>query len=262
MLLNYQYDQVQPTDVSLQTTLVLIHGLFGSLTNLGIIARAFQDKYNILQIDVRNHGHSQHTDDMNYQLMALDILETIDHLNIQNFIVIGHSMGGKITMKLADLMQESAQSRMQKLIVLDMTPFEYQENHHDQIFKALFAVENAHIASRKDATEIMRQYLKEEMVIQFLLKSFNKGTWLFNVQALFNHYSDIISWDNQTTNTISALFIKGGNSPYVSKPEHFEAIQTQFSNVKIAVVKGVGHWLHAEKPAEINRLIEAFIENN
>lgn len=256
MLLNYQYDQAQDSHGTQKATLVLIHGLFGSLSNLGIIAREFQSKFNLLQIDVRNHGHSAHSDEMNYQLMAQDVLQTLDHLNIEKFIAIGHSMGGKIAMKLADL----AQDRMQKMIVLDMTPFAYQENHHDQIFKALFAVENAQIESRKEATEIMRQYLKEEMVIQFLLKSFSKGKWLFNVQALFNHYADILSWENQQVNPIPALFIKGGNSPYISKVEHFSAIETQFSHSKVKVIEQVGHWLHAEKPAVVNQMISGFIE--
>ncbi|WP_296281947.1 alpha/beta fold hydrolase [uncultured Acinetobacter sp.] len=255
MLLNYQYDQATTSDNG-SPTLVLIHGLFGSLSNLGMIARAFQEKFNILQVDVRNHGHSAHADDMNYESMATDVLETIDHLNIQQFIVIGHSMGGKIAMKLADL----APTRLQKLIVLDMTPFAYKENHHDQIFKALFAVEEAQVESRKDATEIMRQYLKEEMVIQFLLKSWSKGKWLFNVQVLFKDYPTILGWTDQSVNAVPTLFIRGGNSPYLSKPEHFEAIDKQFSNHQIQVVENAGHWLHAEKPTEVNELILAFIE--
>lgn len=255
MLLNYQYDQAQSTSEN-QQTLVLIHGLFGSLSNLGIIARAFQEKFNILQLDVRNHGHSEHSVEMNYTLMASDVLETLDHLKIETFVVVGHSMGGKIAMKLADL----AQDRMLKMVVLDMTPYAYQENHHDQIFKALFAVENAQLESRKEATELMRQYLKEEMVIQFLLKSFNKGKWIFNVHALFNHYADILDWQNQSVNTVPALFIKGGNSPYISKPEHFDAIESQFSHSQVEIIQQVGHWLHAEKPAEVNQLISTFIE--
>ena len=259
MLLNFQYDQAQSTVGSQKPTLVLIHGLFGSLSNLGMIARSFHSNFNILQLDVRNHGHSAHSDEMNYDVMASDVLETIDHLSIQNFIVIGHSMGGKIAMKLADLIQQTDSDRLQKLIILDMSPFAYQENHHDQIFKALFAVENAQVESRKDATEIMRQYLKEEMVIQFLLKSWSKGQWLFNVQALHDHYADILSWDVQPQNTVPTLFIKGGKSPYISKPEHFEAIQTQFSNSTVEVIEGVGHWLHAEKPVEVNGLIAGFI---
>ena len=74
-----------------------------------------------------------------------------------------------------------------------------------------------------------------------------------------NHYADIIAWKIQPSNPIPTLFIKGEKSPYVAKPEHFEAIESQFSNAKIEVVEGVGHWLHAEKPAVVNGLIAEFI---
>lgn len=37
---------------------VLVHGLFGSLDNLGILARDLVNDYDILQVDMRNHGLS------------------------------------------------------------------------------------------------------------------------------------------------------------------------------------------------------------
>lgn len=227
--------------------LVFIHGLFGSLSNLGMLARAYYESHSVIQIDVRNHGHSAHSPEMNYAVMAQDILETLDALNIQKFSVIGHSMGGKIAMQLAN----SAGDRLEQLVVLDITPFPYKESHHDQIFKALFAVQNAQIESRQQAMQIMREYLHEEMVIQFLMKSFSKGQWLFNVEALFNHYPDIINWDVIQPWQKEALFIRGGKSAYISKDEHFAAIQQQFPRAKIAVLEDAGHWLHAEKTQQV-----------
>lgn len=230
-----------------KNTLVFIHGLFGSLSNLGMLARAYYDSHSVIQIDVRNHGHSAHAAEMNYAVMAADILETLDHLNIQKFSAIGHSMGGKIAMQLAN----QAGQRLEQLIVLDMAPFAYQENHHEQIFKALFAVKNAQVESRQQATQIMREYLSEEMVIQFLMKSFHKGQWLFNVDALFHHYSEILAWEIIQPWQKETLFIRGGKSAYISKDEHFIAIQQQFPHAQIAVIEDAGHWLHAEKTQQV-----------
>lgn len=245
MILNHQiYLNESATE---KTPLVFIHGLFGSLSNLGMLARAYYESHSVIQIDVRNHGYSAHSPEMNYAVMAQDILETLDALNIQKFSVIGHSMGGKIAMQLAN----SAGERLEQLVVLDMTPFAYNESHHDQIFKALFAVQNAQIESRQQAMQIMREYLHEEMVIQFLMKSFNKGQWLFNVEALFNHYPDIINWNVIQPWQKETLFIRGGKSAYISKDEHFAAIQQQFPYAKIAVIEDAGHWLHAEKTQQI-----------
>ena len=164
-------------------------------------------------------------------------------------------MGGKLVMKVTEL----AGDRLDQLVVLDITPIAYKENHHEQIFKALFAVQKADIETRQQAIEIMREYLKEEMVIQFLLKSFSKGKWLFNVDALYQNYAQILSWENIETWHKPALFIRGGNSPYVKKPEYIEAIQSQFSQAQIQTVVDAGHWLHAEKTAQVLQIITQYL---
>lgn len=256
MILNYQ---IHLNEIASENTpLIFIHGLFGSLSNLGMLARAFYQTNSVIQIDVRNHGHSPHSAEMNYAVMAMDILETMDALNIQKFSVIGHSMGGKIAMQLAN----SAGEHLEQLVVLDMTPFAYQESHHDQIFKALFAVQNAHVENREQATQIMREHLNEEMVIQFLMKSFSQGQWLFNVDALFNHYPDIINWTAIQPWQKEALFIRGGKSAYISKDEHFDAIKKQFPNASLKVIEGAGHWLHAEKTQQVVDEIKQYLKLN
>ena len=252
MILNYQLHHHETSTVS---PMLFIHGLFGSLSNLGVLARHFSEQRTVIQIDVRNHGLSGHSSDINYQLMAEDVLETLSSLNVHKFVVVGHSMGGKIAMKLADLAREQTE----KLVVLDITPIQYHENHHAEIFQALFAVQQENVASRLEAAKIMRKYIHEEMVIQFLLKSFNKGQWLFNVQALFDHYPDIMAWEKVEKINRPALFLRGGDSFYISKPEHFAAINEQFSQAKIEVIENTGHWLHGEKPDEVIKYMQAFL---
>lgn len=252
MILNYQLHHHETSTVS---PMIFIHGLFGSLSNLGVLARHFSEQRTVIQIDVRNHGLSGHSSDINYQLMAEDVLENLSSLNVHKFVVVGHSMGGKIAMKLADLAREQTE----KLVVLDITPIQYHENHHAEIFQALFAVQQENVASRLEAAKIMRKYIHEEMVIQFLLKSFNKGQWLFNVQALFDHYPDIMAWEKVEKINRPALFLRGGDSFYISKPEHFAAINEQFSQAKIEVIENTGHWLHGEKPDEVIKYMQAFL---
>ncbi|WP_168461670.1 alpha/beta fold hydrolase [Acinetobacter sp. A1] len=253
MLLNYQITQNQPESTAVP--LVFIHGLFGSLSNLGMLARAFQEQRTVIQLDVRNHGKSAHCDEMNYAAMAQDVLQTLDALDIQQFSVVGHSMGGKVAMTLAPLAAE----RLQQLVLLDICPFAYPENRHDQIFKALFAVQDAQVESRQAAMEIMRQHLNEEMVVQFLMKSFSKGQWLFNLNALRTHYAEILSW-HTVHSLVDTLFIRGGNSPYIQLPEHFAAIEAQFPHAKIEQVAHAGHWLHAEKTAQVLEYMTEFLD--
>ena len=61
-LLNFQFHESK--QAINKPVLVFIHGLFGDMNNLGVIARAFSDDYAILRVDLRNHGQSFHSDEM------------------------------------------------------------------------------------------------------------------------------------------------------------------------------------------------------
>ena len=60
----------------------ILHGIFGMLDNWHLVAKALSSKFRVYTIDARNHGQSGHTPDMSYQLMAEDIIELADHLDI------------------------------------------------------------------------------------------------------------------------------------------------------------------------------------
>ncbi|ECS5319920.1 alpha/beta fold hydrolase, partial [Salmonella enterica subsp. enterica serovar Hadar] len=145
--------------------IVLVHGLFGSLDNLGILARDLVADHDIIQVDMRNHGLSPRSPEMNYPAMAQDLLDTLDARQIEKAIFIGHSMGGKAVMALTALAPE----RVERLVAIDIAPVDYHVRRHDEIFAAINAVTDAQASSRQQAASVMRQHLQEEGVIQFLL---------------------------------------------------------------------------------------------
>ena len=236
-------------------TIVLIHGLFGSLDNLGVLARDLQQDYQTLQIDLRNHGLSPRSDEMSYQAMAEDILALLDELELQHIVVIGHSMGGKVAMNLTEIAPE----RISQLVVIDIAPVAYQENHHDDVFAALNAVTQSGVVQRTDAAEIMRNQGLHEGVIQFLLKSFHQGEWRFNVPVLQQRYAEIIGWHEVPAWEHPMIFIRRELSPYI-QDSYRQAIARQFPSARAYVVAGSGHWVHAEKPQHVIRIVRKFLQ--
>lgn len=256
-LLNHQFHQA-PQGAT-HPALVFIHGLFGDMNNLGVIARAFSDEYNILRVDLRNHGQSFHSEKMNYDLMAEDVFALLQQLHLEKVILIGHSMGGKTAMKLTALHPEI----VEKLIVIDIAPVPYGNNGHQDVFEALFAVKNAAPQNRQQAKPILEQHIADPDVVQFMLKSFEPTSpefFRFNLTALFNNYPHLMDWQKVNV-VVPTLFIKGGNSNYI-KTQDTEQILAQFPNASSFTINGCGHWVHAEKPEFVIRAINRFLNKN
>ncbi|MGP3591217.1 esterase [Vagococcus sp. WN89Y] len=234
--------------------IILVHGLFGSLDNLGVLARDLVADHDVVQVDMRNHGLSPRSAEMNYPAMAQDLLDTLDALQIEKATFIGHSMGGKAVMALTALAPE----RIDQLVAIDIAPVDYQVRRHDEIFAAINAVSEAHATTRQQAAALMREQLNEEGVIQFLLKSFVEGEWRFNVPVLWDQYPHIVGWQTVPAWDKPALFVRGGNSPYVTEA-YRDALLTQFPQARAHVIAGAGHWVHAEKPEAVMRAIRRYL---
>lgn len=233
---------------------MLVHGLFGSLDNLGGLARELATDYDTLQVDMRNHGLSPRSSTMTYSAMAGDLLDTLDAHHQEKAILIGHSMGGKAVMALSAL----APQRIAGMVILDIAPVSYELRRHDEIFHALNAVTKAGVSTRQQAATIMRQYLAEEAVIQFLLKSFVAGEWRFNVPVLWDQYANINGWQPLPPWPQPTLFITGGLSPYVTA-EYRAPLLAQFPGARAHIIPGAGHWVHAEKPESVLRAIRHYL---
>nr|KAF6439616.1 abhydrolase domain containing 11 [Rousettus aegyptiacus] len=88
---------------AVRPALVLLHGLFGSKTNLNSVAKtlAQQTGRRVLTVDARNHGDSFYSPDMSYEAMSQDLQDFLPQLGLVPCVLIGHSMGGKTAMLLA-----------------------------------------------------------------------------------------------------------------------------------------------------------------
>lgn len=134
-----------------------------------------------------------------------------------------------------------------------IAPVDYQTRRHDEIFAAIRAVSDAGVRQRSEAAQVMRAHIKEEGVIQFILKSFQDGEWRFNVPALWENYATISGWEAVPPWPHPALFIRGGDSPYLDN-QHRDALLRQFP-AHAHVISGAGHWVHAEKPDAVLRSV-------
>ncbi len=239
--------------------LLILHGYFGMSDNWKSIGNEFVDNFEVHIIDQRNHGRSFHSDDFDYELLVEDLYHYIEQHQLENINLLGHSMGGKVAMFFAVTYPEF----VNKLIIADISPRFYKP-HHQQILAALNAVNFSIYDSRKKVEEVLKMYISEERVLQFLLKNVfwkSNGTlgFRFNLQSLTENNSEVGDALPSFTNFDGdSLFLRGENSAYITAQDT-SLITSHFPNSKIVTVKNAGHWLHADNPIQFSAEVVSFL---
>lgn len=228
------------------------------MENLGGIARPLASHFTVHSLDLPNHGRSAHTDAMILPDMATDVLAWMDRQGLTSAHILGHSLGGKVAMELA--LRDAR--RIKSLVVLDIAPVTYPP-HHDAVFEGLLALELNQIESRAQADDFLKSYVPELAVRSFLLKNLVKEPqgfrWRINLPVIHKNYRHLIAANSEKGIFAGpTLFIKGGNSDYIQEQQR-DAILSRFPKAAVKIVPETGHWLHAEKPELVARLVQRFL---
>lgn len=228
--------------------LFILHGLFGMLDNWHNMARKLSAHFHVVTVDQRNHGQSPHSDEMSFELMAADLAELMDDLNVGSAHILGHSMGGKIVMKFADLHPD----KLEKLIVVDIAPKKYKPGH-TAYFNAFNTIDFSQCETRKDADAALAEIESNVGVRQFLLKNLDKadqGYHLkFNLKPIEAFYPAMIDeMSFQWIITTETLFLYGEKSGYITENDKLTITET-FTQADFVGIPDAGHWVHAEQPA-------------
>jgi len=241
------------------TPLIILHGLFGMLDNWKSLGSQWSDLFEVHLIDERNHGRSPHSPEHSYSLMAADLKEYFDEHEIDRAHIIGHSMGGKTAMRFALDYPE----HVDHLIIVDIGP-QFYPIHHREIIDALLGVDLNAVKSRREAEEMLAKGISIPAIRQFLLKNLyweekEKLAWRFNLIGINDQIANVgESLKNGEVYEGPTLFIAGGNSDYIDAGA-FAHIQEHFTDAAVETISGAGHWVHAEKPAELFQMVNSFI---
>jgi pimeloyl-ACP methyl ester carboxylesterase len=235
--------------------LMLVHGLFGSGRNWGVIAKRLSDRFRVTTVDLRNHGDSPRSDTQSYEEMAGDLAEVIDHLGTPTALM-GHSMGGKAAMVLALTHPAS----VSKLVVADIAPVRYGHSQLPYI-DAMRAVDLNRVTRRSEAEAQLAALGVEPGLCSFFTQSLDVGAqrWKLNLDTLAAQMPEIMGFPELNgTFEGPSLFLTGAASDYV-QPEHRAPIKALFPRARFAKLKDAGHWLHAEQPRAFEAALRSFL---
>lgn len=243
--------------------LVILHGLFGSARNWGVIARRLAGLRQVHALDARNHGASPWAETMTYTEMAGDLAGYIEAHALAPCDILGHSMGGKTAMTLA----LTHPGLVRRLIVADIAPVRYVHGAQDaygSYIEAMLGLDLAIIKRRSEADAALASSIPEPSLRAFLVQNLQDGGggfhWRINLRGIEENLENLTDFpvagghfDGPTT------FLTGELSNYV-RPRDEPAIRRLFPAARMIEIGDAGHWPHAEQPERFLRLVTAALQ--
>lgn len=249
---------------------LFLHGLLGNKRNFVTIGASLSQqldtKRRLIGLDLRNHGANTHDwrMDMSYRSMAYDVVSFLDRNDMDQAVIVGHSMGGKVAQALALLYPE----RVHGLVVLDIAPVQYtpQDVNWKAVRDIVSALESVPLTAgmtRQQVDQHLRTTVPDPALRSFCLTNFDvrRGQWNIPLHYIAAQLDSLSDFDIDPTNTYSgdAFFIHGGQSRFV-RSSHMPTISQYFPNHLLTTIRGAGHWIHAEAPDDTTALLKKFLD--
>ena len=242
---------------------VVLHGLFGSGKNWRSFAGSLEDDFQVWTLDARNHGDSPHADSMSYQQMAEDVARFFVENELENVVLLGHSMGGKTAMQLALQFPD----RIAALIVVDIAPVCYDHLHKQlKLIEAMQELDLAGEMSRSEIEKKLAVKIPEKRLLSFLMTNLNRQNgqfqWRIGLEQIAAGMQELLNYPElKSVFKGPVQFIGGENSAYL-KFEYHALIRKYFPESRITMLENCGHWLHVEQPAAFQKTVNEFLQDN
>ena len=120
-------------------------------------------------MDLRNHGGNQFNREFSYFLMVQDFMKLLNYFGIQKVNLLGHSMGGKLSMLISLLYPKY----INKIIIVDISPIDYPidyQNDNKNIIDILLNLDLDLIKNRNHADDLLSKHIDQKFLRLFLLR--------------------------------------------------------------------------------------------
>ncbi len=235
--------------------ILMVHGWGATRKFWRDIREALLRKYRVITFDLRGHGESDKPVDADYSIyrIAKDVVELLEHLNIEEFVYIGHSLGGVIGLYLGS----NCKKKLKGMVIIT-APYELKSTYGGFFFKVLkFALQR----NRKIAALMLTPRLFANRGDRKLMDFIRRESATVPVHVLINvgdHNKNINLWGQLGNIKRPVLLISGGKDKIV-KVKIMEKIASKIKNSKHYTIENAGHNAILEEPQKIAQLITTFL---
>ena len=227
--------------------LVFVHGWCCDRTYWDAQVPQFSQQYTVVTIDLAGHGESGRGRE-NWSMTAFgrDVVAVVDKLDLNDVILVGHSMGGPVTVEAARLMP----SRIKGLVGVDSfsavgnkyTPAQIESimsTTPDNFVEATADKVRNHMFAPKSDSELIEKIVTD-------LSSAPHEVGIGAQKAIFNWYTYECA---ESLPAIQAPMFSINSSMH---PVNIETMQRYTRAYKIVYMENVGHFIMMEDPETFN----------
>jgi pimeloyl-ACP methyl ester carboxylesterase len=243
--------------------MLCVHGGAAHAHWFDFVAPGFTADYHVRSIDLRGHGDSEWVNPPSYfyQDYASDLNKFAEKLDLRDFVLMAHSMGGAVSLLYA----ATYPGRVKKLVVIDSTV-----NLSPERIGALRDIGSRPGSSYTSLEELAARYklrpgtsmAAPEVVRHIGMNSGRQaadGSWKHkfdrNVYATREISDGMPNWNRIK---IPALLVKGGNSPRISAAVYAD-VKARCPQAELVEVSNTDHHVTLDNPAEFIEKVRPFL---
>ena len=246
--------------------IVFCHGLFGQGRNWTAVAKALA-------------GDASHRAGGPAAPRSLALVRDFDYVEMSDQLadllvdlfgdddpatLVGHSMGGKVAMVTALRTPEL----VRRLCVVDVAPFDYGgSDEFAGYVEAMQGLDLGSVERRADADAALESAVPNRTVRDFLLQNLRREDdgwrWQVNLDVLGRGLDALSGWPADRLQGSApfegpVVWVAGADSGYVRSEQEAE-MRRLFPHTRKVVVKGAGHWVHAQRPEVVVEVLRQLV---
>jgi pimeloyl-ACP methyl ester carboxylesterase len=249
---------------------LMLHGIRGYGETFAGVAQALQPERRVIAFDQRGRGRSDWDPQRQYHTdsYVADLAAVADHLGLEAFELLGHSMGGINAIVFASRHPQ----RVRRLVVEDAGPGAFEHSPGAaRIVRELaqtppgfddWEAASAYMrALRPSVTEAARQQRLREMLRP---REGGGHTWQYDLAGIA---ATRLNPDPARVVDLAphvralacpTLVVRGGRSDYL-QPAMAQAMAEANPNVRWVEIADAGHYVHDDQPEVFHRVVRAFL---
>jgi pimeloyl-ACP methyl ester carboxylesterase len=236
--------------------LLMIHGLGSSSRDWEKQINPFAQKYQVVTLDLRGHGHSDKPPGpYSVRMFAEDTASLMHELNIATSHVVGISMGGMVAFELAVHFPELLRS----LTVVNSYPEMRVETFHEhlQVWRRVLFLE---LLGMRGTGIMLGRHLFPKPEQRDLREIF-VGRWAENDKRAYREsFRALLNWDvEQYLGEIRCPTLVIASDQDYMPLEEKRAYSAKIPNSELVIIEDARHAVTVERPEQFNAILKEFL---